>query len=392
MERNFHDALAAVLKHEGGWADHPRDPGGATMKGVTLTSFRKYVKPKATKNDLRKISDEQIETVYRRHYWDAVRGNELPPGVDYSMFDFGVNSGPSWSIKFVQKIVGVAQDGRIGPVTLAAIHSVPAKELVARLCDDRLSWLKGLRTWRTFGKGWGRRVRDVKSVALKLAEQGPDSQSPPIEVDLSNLTYVNQNAIRNRPCVPELVLDISAAILVVFGSGYRGEIYSGGQPRKGGRRTGSIRHDDFGSGGRGADVYVYDPQNRKLTQLELARLGQYWLAKQLGGCGLEMNKGGIHLDNWKTPPKGGGMLWTYAYSDSQSWGDDIRRMLIAGADGVMPELAPPDPKLAEVSATSQSVNKKTVGLLVVAGALASAAMEKTSGWLSSSLEWIGGMF
>ena len=88
MDRNFARALALVLKSEGGWSDNPADPGGATMKGVTLANFRRYVKADATKADLKQISDAQVATVYRRFYWDAVLGAELPDGVDYAVFDF----------------------------------------------------------------------------------------------------------------------------------------------------------------------------------------------------------------------------------------------------------------------------------------------------------------
>ncbi|RUZ50722.1 glycosyl hydrolase 108 family protein, partial [Mesorhizobium sp. M7A.F.Ca.US.007.01.1.1] len=91
MDRNFARALALVLKSEGLWVDNPADPGGATMKGVTLTNFRRYVKADATKADLRKITDAQVATVYRRFYWDATAGAQLPSGVDYAVFGFAVN-------------------------------------------------------------------------------------------------------------------------------------------------------------------------------------------------------------------------------------------------------------------------------------------------------------
>ena len=138
MDRNFRRALSLVLKHEGGWADHPKDPGGATMKGVTLASFRKYVKPNGTKTDLRNITDDQLATVYRRHYWDAVSGAELPDGVDYAVFDFAVNSGPSRAAKYLQKVAGTPQDGRIGPATLKAVRAKMRATVIHELCDDRI--------------------------------------------------------------------------------------------------------------------------------------------------------------------------------------------------------------------------------------------------------------
>jgi lysozyme family protein len=178
MDRNFARALSLVLKHEGGWSDHPSDPGGATMKGVTLENFRRFVKPGGTKDDLRRITDAQVAEVYRRFYWNAVKADQLPDGVDYAVFDFAVNSGPSRSAKYLQKIVGVSQDGVVGPQTLAAVKARSASEIIIRLCDDRMTFLRGLRTWSTFGKGWGRRVADVRAEALTMASVVPTS--PPV--------------------------------------------------------------------------------------------------------------------------------------------------------------------------------------------------------------------
>lgn len=189
MDRNFQRALKLVLKHEGGWADNPKDPGGATMKGVTLANFRKFVKPKATKDDLRKITDEQLATVYRRYYWDAIGGAVLPDGVDFAAFDYAVNSGPSRPAKALQKIVGAPQDGKIGPVTLKAIRAQLSPAIIHALCDERLAFmkrakgsagaLKGKLLWPTFGKGWSTRVARVRSEALEFAAR-PTPENPSI--------------------------------------------------------------------------------------------------------------------------------------------------------------------------------------------------------------------
>lgn len=185
MDRNFNRALSLVLKHEGGWSDHPKDPGGATMRGVTLATFRRYVKPNATKDDLRKITDEQIASVYRQHYWNVVAGAELPDGIDYAVFDFAVNSGPARAAKYLQAVVGAKQDGKIGPATLAAARSMMHAEVIHKLCDSRMAFLKRLSTWPTFGKGWANRVTDVRRHALELAAR-PTPERPSIiekEVD-----------------------------------------------------------------------------------------------------------------------------------------------------------------------------------------------------------------
>ena len=200
MDRNFQRALSLILKHEGGWSDHPSDPGGATMKGVTLSNFRRYVKPNATKDDLRKITDQQIATVYRRFYWDAVAGAELPDGIDYAVFDFAVNSGPARAAQYLQKVVGVAQDGKIGPATLKATKAVLPANVIHRLCDERLAFLKritskGKRLWDTFGKGWDRRVREVRAEALALSGR-PTPENP---------TVVEKVVEVAKPVVPETV-------------------------------------------------------------------------------------------------------------------------------------------------------------------------------------------
>jgi lysozyme family protein len=169
MDRNFARALSLVLKSEGGWSDNPADPGGATMKGVALANFRRYVKADATKADLRAISDAQLAAVYRRFYWDAVAGAELPDGVDYAVFDFAVNSGPGRAAKYLQAVLGVVQDGRIGPATLAAAKAKPAGVVIDALCDARLAFLEKLSTWPSFGRGWSARVASVRRQALLIS-------------------------------------------------------------------------------------------------------------------------------------------------------------------------------------------------------------------------------
>jgi lysozyme family protein len=181
MDRNFSRALKLVLAHEGGYVNHPSDPGGATNKGITIGTFRAYVKPSGTVEDLKRITDEQVATVYRRHYWDAVLGAELPDGVDYAVFDFAVNSGVSRAAKYLQAVVGVGQDGVIGPATVKAARGIMHAKIIHDLCDKRMAFLKGLRTWGTFGKGWTNRVTGVRSEALKMTAPDPSPAFPPLQ-------------------------------------------------------------------------------------------------------------------------------------------------------------------------------------------------------------------
>lgn len=212
MDRNFSRSLSLVLKHEGGWSDHPADPGGATMKGVTLANFRRYVEPKATKDDLRRITDAQVATVYRRFYWDAVHGAELPDGVDYAVFDFAVNSGPARAAKYLQSVVGVVQDGRIGPATMKAVRAKMHATIIHELCDKRMAFLQRLKNWPTFKNGWTARVNDVRSESLKMASGKPAPSPAPSQP-------APQPSAPAKPAGRTLLQIIIDAILKLFGKG-----------------------------------------------------------------------------------------------------------------------------------------------------------------------------
>lgn len=184
MERNFQRSLSLVLKWEGGFVNHPKDPGGATNKGITLATFRRYVKRNGTVDDLKRITDAQVSTVYRKQYWDAVKGDDLPSGVDYAVFDFAVHSGPARAAKYLQAAVGVDRDGKIGPVTIAAARGMNAVDLVAAICAKRMAFLKRLNTWPTFGKGWTNRVNDVVREAAKMVSETSTSPQPAPETGI----------------------------------------------------------------------------------------------------------------------------------------------------------------------------------------------------------------
>lgn len=174
MKRNFKTALKHVLVHEGGWADHPRDPGGATMKGVTLNTYRRHFGQEKTKKDLRNISDAELEKIYRSGYWEYCKCDKLPSGVDYAVFDAAVNSGPGRGAKWLQSAIGAQADGQIGSRTLERVTEMDAVQVTHDMCDERLTFLQGLRTWPTFGKGWGRRVEGVRNTAVAMAGGTPE--------------------------------------------------------------------------------------------------------------------------------------------------------------------------------------------------------------------------
>ena len=170
MIENFEEALAAVLVHEGGYVDHPKDPGGATNRGITHRTFAAFLRLNGLpQRHVRDITDAEVKAIYREQYWNAIKGDDLPSGVDYAVFDFAVNSGPARAARFLQRVVGVAEDGVIGQMTLAAVHAVSARQIVSELCANRLAWLKRLKHWPTFGRGWSRRVEEVRAKAMRLA-------------------------------------------------------------------------------------------------------------------------------------------------------------------------------------------------------------------------------
>ena len=169
MKENFDAALKALLKHEGGYVNHPADPGGMTNLGVTKRVWEEWVGHEVDEQTMRGLTPDAVAPLYRKRYWDAVRGDDLPTGVDLVVFDCAVNSGVGRASKFLQQVVGVADDGKIGPGTIQAVNSKDPKELVDAFCDHRQAFLEALPTFATFGKGWSRRVAEVREQGENLA-------------------------------------------------------------------------------------------------------------------------------------------------------------------------------------------------------------------------------
>jgi lysozyme family protein len=171
MQSNFEKCLELMLAHEGGFVNHPQDPGGMTNLGVTKRVWEEWVGHEVDEKQMRALTPELVAPLYKRKYWDAIRADDgLVDGVDYCVFDVAVNSGPGRAIKFLQSCVGVNADGGFGPATLAAVKEAekdPAR-LIEMYCAKRLEFLQSLKTFETFGKGWSRRVQEVKDKALKM--------------------------------------------------------------------------------------------------------------------------------------------------------------------------------------------------------------------------------
>jgi lysozyme family protein len=168
---NFLRVLALVFRSEGGYVDHPADPGGATNYGITLATLSACRGRRCTKDDVRELTAEEAGEIYRSRYWDKARCDELPAGIDYAVFDAAVHSGPGRAVRMLQKALGVAPDGIVGPMTLAAARRSDPRAVIAAICNQRLSVLRRLPGWAVFGRGWSRRVAQVRQTASAMADR-----------------------------------------------------------------------------------------------------------------------------------------------------------------------------------------------------------------------------
>ena len=158
-----------MLESEGGFGNHPSDPGGMTNLGVTKAVWENWVGRESNEAEMRALTPEMVEPLYKKKYWDACRCDELPVGIDYLVFDFAVNAGPGRSIKTLQSAVGATPDGGFGPVTMQAVKDANQDELIERFSQAKEHFYKSLSTFNVFGKGWLNRVAHVRENASKMA-------------------------------------------------------------------------------------------------------------------------------------------------------------------------------------------------------------------------------
>ena len=175
----FQVCLAEVAKVEGGWSNHPKDRGGATMAGVTQATYDAYRERKSLpRQSVRLSTEDERRDIYRSNYWWQVAGDSLPPGLDLAAFDFAVNSGPTRATRFLQSCLGVPADGHMGPVTINAANRADTCELIRDYMDARRKYARGLADYRYFGRGWENRFNYIEPAALTMAgeERGPSAQ------------------------------------------------------------------------------------------------------------------------------------------------------------------------------------------------------------------------
>ena len=171
MRENFDKSLQLLLKHEGGFVNHERDPGGMTNLGVTKNVYEEWLGYEVDKQDMMKLTPEDVAPIYLNNYWIKANCDELPSGLDYVVFDWAVNSGVSRSSKGIQKCCGAEPDGVIGPKTLQLILGQDTNFMIEKFKEVRQSFYEGLNHFDAFGRGWTRRNNEATEVALGMVEK-----------------------------------------------------------------------------------------------------------------------------------------------------------------------------------------------------------------------------
>lgn len=150
----FKEFWARIVKHEGGYVNNPKDPGGETMYGITKRVARAH----GYTGSMRNLPLATAEAIAQQSYWDAIQGDKLPAAVAWQVVDAAYNHGNRQAVKFLQRAIGANDDGIIGPRTLAAVEALDGNKIVLLFLAERLQFFTNLRTWGTFGKGWSRRI------------------------------------------------------------------------------------------------------------------------------------------------------------------------------------------------------------------------------------------
>ena len=173
INKEYNHCLELILHHEGGYVNHPSDPGGETNLGVTKKVYDAYCKKNGLRpKDMKRLEVTDVAPIYKTEYWDRVKGDALHPALALCIFDFGVNAGTGRAAKFIQKIVGTTVDGGIGTNSLNMIDAYVDKHGIDKTVilyqADRQKYYEKLKHFKTFGRGWTRRVTETTEEALKL--------------------------------------------------------------------------------------------------------------------------------------------------------------------------------------------------------------------------------
>lgn len=172
MTKNFRDCLELVLKHEGGYVDHPKDPGGRTNLGVTQRVWEEWVGHEVDEKAMRALTPAIVAPMYEMKYWRTSYCEKLPRGLDLLVFSMAVNAGSGRSVKLLQDAIGVVADGIIGPRTMARINEANVETLIDKFSEARRAYYRGLKLFPVFGVGWLRRTDKERLEALDMAKNG----------------------------------------------------------------------------------------------------------------------------------------------------------------------------------------------------------------------------
>lgn len=167
---NFPDCLSEILLCEGGYVNHPKDPGGPTNLGITQVTLSQWPGGPASVDDVKALTPATVGPIYRAGYWNPLLCDQLPYGVDLMCFDGAVNMGVGTSARMLQTACGAQADGHIGPVTLALVMAMPAPALIDAIADLREARYRKLSTFLTFGKGWLSRLATVRAKSLEMTQ------------------------------------------------------------------------------------------------------------------------------------------------------------------------------------------------------------------------------
>lgn len=171
MKQNFDHSLEMLLHHEGGFVNHPKDPGGVTNLGVTKKVFEKWVGREVSVDEMKALTPTDVAPIYKKNYWDKLRADDLPAGLDFAAFDWGVNSGTGRPAKVIQKYISAKQDGVIGAKSLALVAENDPSKMIQYLYEQRQKFYERLKTFDTFGQGWTRRNQETLKAAMEMANE-----------------------------------------------------------------------------------------------------------------------------------------------------------------------------------------------------------------------------
>jgi lysozyme family protein len=210
VQSTYEQAITKVFEYEGGYSNDKGDPGGPTNWGITIYDARQYWKPKATATDVKNMPKSVAEDIYLKHYATPLHYNDLPPGVDFAVLDYGINSGTSRAIKTLQQIVGTTQDGIIGPSTLHAVSQFSPIDIINRIYDSRIQFLQRLTTYAIFGRGWNARCQSGRLFAIKLLNETSPKE---IQTQMTTSTTTTTTSVATTQSAGAIVIgDIEQAL------------------------------------------------------------------------------------------------------------------------------------------------------------------------------------